>query len=240
MIAVPPRNVAALLLAAAAFCSGCDREDPTISYSTAMIKRYPENARAYNRRGVNYEQLERYEEAVADYTRAIQLQPAAPNFYFNLGNALSSQGRYQRAIAQYDQAIRLFPDDADYYNNRGLAYAKLGRYERAIKNCSAAIWLKPDDADYYHTRGAAYQQQGDTRRAEADFATARKLDPTPCCRAQSSDGWRGVSVSVAPSGVSRGHEDLGRATLPVSPAHPSAASNGRSCCGSAASSTDSR
>ena len=85
MITARRWNVVALLFAAAV-CCGCDGEDPAVARATAMIERYPEKPQAYNQRGVAYEELGHFQEAIADYDRAIKFQPDAPNYYFNRAN----------------------------------------------------------------------------------------------------------------------------------------------------------
>jgi superkiller protein 3 len=49
------------------------------------------------------------QEALADFTRSLEIQPTA-EAYFDLGEALAQSGRIPEAIAAYQQALKLNPD----------------------------------------------------------------------------------------------------------------------------------
>ena len=52
--------------------------------------------------GIAYRNLERYEEAMATYEKAIDLNPQDATAYYNLGNTYYSLERYEEAIAAYE------------------------------------------------------------------------------------------------------------------------------------------
>lgn len=56
--------------------------------------------------------LEMYDEAIADFTEAIRLSPAA-SYYADRGRAKAGKGQYRAAIKDYDEAIKLNPDNID-------------------------------------------------------------------------------------------------------------------------------
>ena len=70
-------------------------------------------ATAYNNRGVNYAGLEQYKKAIADYDRAIKLDPREPYFYFNRAFAHEQLKQRARAIADYRMVLKLNPKDPD-------------------------------------------------------------------------------------------------------------------------------
>jgi tetratricopeptide (TPR) repeat protein len=55
----------------------------------------------------------KYEEVIAAYRKAIQIEPGYAEAYFDLGNALYQQQKYEEAIAAYRRAILLNPDRYD-------------------------------------------------------------------------------------------------------------------------------
>ncbi|MGH6907325.1 MAG: tetratricopeptide repeat protein [Aestuariivirga sp.] len=67
---------------------------------------------AYNNRGNAYSNKNEYDLAIADYDKAIALNPEYAEAYNNRGNAYYRKGKYDRAIADYDKAIALNPEDA--------------------------------------------------------------------------------------------------------------------------------
>ena len=77
----------------------------------------------------------KFEEACAEYEKAIQLKQNFSDAYNNCvyaynswGNVLYTQKLYEEAIEKYRKAIDLDPDYVDAYYNWGLALANLKRY----------------------------------------------------------------------------------------------------------------
>ena len=139
---------------------------------TAVIKaglEMPHNlAIAFNNRGNVHVNLKDYDRAVADYDRAIELNPKYAVAFNNRGFAYRSKGRYDRAIQDYDRAIEISPSYALAFFGRGLAfqdkaqwdfdaYLNEGRYEDlAIRDYDEAIRLNPKNAAAFNNRGNAY------------------------------------------------------------------------------------
>ena len=82
----------------------------------------PDDAPGFNQRGNRYSRNGVYEQAIEDYTRAIELDEAFAEAYFNRGVSYYELGQYQEAITDLSQAIRLDPADDNYYSRRSLAY----------------------------------------------------------------------------------------------------------------------
>ena len=77
--------------------------------------------------------------SLADYDRAIQLNPNNAIAYYNRGNAKYALGRNQEAIADYDRASQRDSNNANAYNNRGKAKYALGKNQEAIADYDRAI-----------------------------------------------------------------------------------------------------
>ena len=121
--------------------------------------------------------LEDYVGAIADYTKAIRLQPDDADAYYNRGLAKAKLEQHFAAIADYAMAIVLKPDDADAYNNRGIAKGRLGQHFAAIADYDTAIRLKPDFVKAYYNRGNAKYHLEQHVAAIADFDIAIRLKP---------------------------------------------------------------
>jgi len=57
------------------------------------------------------EALQRYEEALASYDKAIEIKPDNYYAWQNRGSALGYLQRYEEAIASYKKVIEIKPDD---------------------------------------------------------------------------------------------------------------------------------
>ncbi len=137
-------------------------------------------------RGNAYADLGQYEQAIADYNQAIQINPQDAEAYNNRGIAYADLGQYEQATADYNQALQINPQLAEAYYNRGNAYYDLGQYEQAIADYTQAIQINPQLAKAYHNRGVTYAHLGQYEQAIADFKQALVLckSPNVCQAAQ--------------------------------------------------------
>ena len=79
--------------------------------------------RLYSLRGNNFIEINEYQKAEADYTKAIDLDPENDeNYYFRGFFYLWTLQDYEKAIADFTSAIDSDPDDAYNYISMGDAY----------------------------------------------------------------------------------------------------------------------
>ena len=119
----------------------------------------PLSADEYIMRADQAVRRDKFEEAIANYDKAIYRRPGDTFIYYSRGLAKAKLEEYEAAIVDYDEAIRLNPNDASAYYQRGLAKAELRRYEAAIIDYDEAIRLNPNDAFIYNQREFMKAQQ---------------------------------------------------------------------------------
>jgi Flp pilus assembly protein TadD len=78
------------------------------AYETAL-QLNPANFNAYLGMGLLAENKGSISEAIADYTRSLEIAPT-PEGYYRLGQALEKSSRKEEALAAYQQALKLAPD----------------------------------------------------------------------------------------------------------------------------------
>jgi serine/threonine protein kinase/lipoprotein NlpI len=145
---------------------------------TGCILKRPDHACSYFCRAVAYIKLRRYEEAVADCSKAIQLEPKYAAAWDVRGVVYCDHlGQPAKAVADFSRAIELKPKEAKRWQNRGVAYDKLGRFDKAIADYSKAIELDEKLARTWSVRGFAYFHLGQMNNAVADFSKAIELEP---------------------------------------------------------------
>ncbi len=164
--------------------TNCSGDDPDLSIAgcTEVLSRgnretASAQASAYYNRGLSYHQKGDADRALADYTKAIALNPKHANAYYARGNIYREKGDADRAIADYGQSIRLNPSNANVYFNRALAYRKKGDNDGAIADYTKSLELDATDAEAYYGRGNAYDDKGDYKSAIASFDKAIELKP---------------------------------------------------------------
>jgi tetratricopeptide (TPR) repeat protein len=135
-------------------------------------------ARMYRERGIIHQNLDLYQQALADLDRAIELEPQVSRAYAFRGSAYSHLKKYQQALVDFDRAIELNPSSLRAHISRGNAYYMLRDYARAIADYSRAIELDPKLVGPYVNRGNTYYGMKDYPRALADYNHVIELDPT--------------------------------------------------------------
>ena len=122
-------------------------------------------------------ELDRYEEAIPHFTKAIQIDSKYTLDYLVRGSSYQKLGRHQDAIADFDEGIRLNHNDSVFaYADRGVSYSALGQYEDAIDDFNKAARLGSSYAEIYAFRGAAYSNLGEYQKAIDDYTKALKKE----------------------------------------------------------------
>jgi tetratricopeptide (TPR) repeat protein len=142
-----------------------------------QITKIDPSADAYRGRGVAYYEKGDLDRAMADFDKAITLDPKSARAYVDRAIIYEAKGQLDRAIAEDDQAIALDPKFDIAYNNRCSYYTTKGDSDHALADCNQAITLNPTYALAYTNRGWAYYGKGDYDRAITDYDRSITLDP---------------------------------------------------------------
>jgi len=105
----------------------------------------------YNK-GVDLNNEGRYDEAIAEYNKAIEIDQNFTNAYINRGYDYLKKKQYDPAITDYTKAIELDPEYAKSYNGRGTAYMYIKRFNSAVLDFNKAIELDPNLTGAYTGR----------------------------------------------------------------------------------------
>ena len=135
-------------------------------------------ADGHNNRAIANHKLGKNEASLADYAKAIELDPMSARFLTNRGNLYSDLKRFDEAIADYTKAISLDPAYVAAYQGRGIVYGTKQEYAKAIEDLSKVIELNPADSAAYYNRGVYYSQKQDFQMAKADYTRYIESNPT--------------------------------------------------------------
>ena len=147
----------------------------------------------------------RYTPAIADYGKAIELNPKDADAYAGRGYVYAAKRvppspvvrtdgvvtNQRKAVNDYTKAIELRPGDARLHYDRGSLFAAASEYDKAIEDFDRAIKIKPKYIDAYFSRAAVYRLKSPSlwladsleallanhRKAIAGYSTVIKLDP---------------------------------------------------------------
>ena len=137
-------------------------------------------ALSHNSRGCAYfaeyeldNSADNLENAISDFSKAIELIPKYAEAYNRRGGAYLSKGNSEDAIADLNKAIELMPKCAEAYHNRGLAYFIKGEFILAIRDYTEAIQLELDDAYIYYDKGVAWLHLQKWEEARVDLTRGK-------------------------------------------------------------------
>lgn len=86
------------------------------------------------------------ENAIKDYTAAIELTPSFIPAILGRGYVYFQQGDHEKAIADFGKVIELNPKASVALNNRGYNLLQVGKFAEALKDFDAAIAIAPEYA----------------------------------------------------------------------------------------------
>jgi tetratricopeptide (TPR) repeat protein len=114
------------------------------AYSQAIHERYGEDHATLYSRGKCYLEMGKYEAALADFDRSLEIDPNRGWAYAARAFTYFELGQHDRAIADCDQAIQLQPEYIPSFLTRGLACQALGRTHNAIENFRYVLTSTPN------------------------------------------------------------------------------------------------
>jgi tetratricopeptide (TPR) repeat protein len=145
--------------------------------STREIDPSPATALEYYRRARSWSAQAHSDLALADFDRALALNPKFGSAFTGRANEYFRLGDYQRAIADYNEAVFLDANPGIVYCNRAGAWLKSGEVEIALDDYREAIERNPSYAPAYFGRANANVAQAKYSQALADYRQAIRIDP---------------------------------------------------------------
>ena len=120
-----------------------------------------------------------YEQAEAEYLRAIELEPKDGDAYRRLGQAYDRGNQTVQALAALQKAIELAPNNFRQYQALGAYYTNRGDSSEAIRQFEKCVQLAPDEPDALYALGTAYYNAGQYIEAERELRKAIALGEIP-------------------------------------------------------------
>ncbi len=132
--------------------------------------------KAHNSRGHARMDLGRFNEAVADFSETIRLDPKIAGYYDNRQYAHRQAGELDEALSDAYAAVKLAPTYSFVWRARALVYMDMAQYPMAVSDLREAIRLNPTDAGLYVEFGKAVDAMGRTEEAVGFWSKALEID----------------------------------------------------------------
>jgi len=150
--------------------------DPVLLWQDVAL-RYPGNTSAFNSLGVIYMERGDYDRAIAEFRKAVEINPEHFDGHDNLGVIYSIRKEYDKATQEFQKALALEPNHADAHYNLGLTYSKLMQYDRAEGEFRKALEINPDYAEVYYDLGILYDDLNRCDMAAQQYLKAIAINP---------------------------------------------------------------
>ncbi|MBD2212781.1 tetratricopeptide repeat protein [Nostoc linckia FACHB-104] len=141
-----------------------------------VIKSHP-SALAYRTLAELYKAQNKPDLALANYNKAIEINPKSVDAYTLRGSFYASQQKLDLALADFKTAIELNPKSVDAYAYRGLSYFFQQKWDLALPEINKYIEFNPTFVEVYIVRAQLYTNQQKLDLALADYNKIIELNP---------------------------------------------------------------
>ena len=118
-----------------------------------------------------------FEKAIADWEKALDINPNLSEAWHNRGSALGRLGNYEAAVESFQNALAIDPNNYQAWNDRAHALYQLQSWLEAVDSWSNAIKLMPGNHLFWYNRGCALEQLEKWQDAIASYEKALEIKP---------------------------------------------------------------
>lgn len=133
------------------------------------------DAGACNHKGIALVQEGRYEEAIAQFSRAIQRNPEFVDACHNRALVYLAIGNLGPAVSDFGRVIEIVPQAAEGYADRGRLHLEMSRYDEAVSDFERVIELDSRHAEAHFLRALASYAKGQCDRAWESVERLQRL-----------------------------------------------------------------
>jgi tetratricopeptide (TPR) repeat protein len=144
----------------------------SLQYTEELVAKYPRDERAHLNLGNAYGGRQQNEKAIAEYQKAIEINPGYSPAYNSLGYAYRAVGNNAEAEKAFMKYIELVPNDPNPYDSYGELLMKMGRFDESIEQYRKALAIDPNFGSSHVGIAADLMYAG---KPEAAIAEAQKL-----------------------------------------------------------------
>lgn len=140
-------------------------------YNEAIIQQ-PDFADAYYNRGMVYQQLERLEEALANFEKAQQLDENFPAAVYKKIEVRQSLNQLDQAELEAQALVKKYPDSARFHRIYGDVLLTKSNLNQALAQYQWALKLQPNLVEARINEGVVFQEMDALDEAEKSFRLA--------------------------------------------------------------------
>ena len=135
------------------------------------------DAQGYTTRGLTLAKSGKSEEALAEFDRALALDPYNVQALYGRGLIYQADKRHEQAIADFTAANGLTPQRVEPLLARATSYLAIDKAKEAASDLDEAVQADPNSAQAWSARGVTYERLGDKAKAFTSYGRALALRP---------------------------------------------------------------
>jgi tetratricopeptide (TPR) repeat protein len=152
---------------------GVRAADPLVDSLQDLIK----GERVHLIRGKLALESKRYQEAAAEFRKAVAARPDSVPAHLNLGAALTQTGDLKGAAAEFEETLRIDPTNIVAHYNLGVLLANENKHEQAIAHLQSVFEVDPNDIGARFLFAQELLKSGRLEEALAEFSRVVQANP---------------------------------------------------------------
>lgn len=150
-----------------------------ISFLVFSFGAYAQNGKKYYKAGQDFVEGQKYDDAIAQFTSAIGLEPSNPDYYYSRGQVYEKLLKYTEAKADYEKAMVFAPKNADAVIRLGAIANRMKNYTEALVLLNKASGMARREHDVYKEKTITLLELGKYDIALKCSDTALLIKPEP-------------------------------------------------------------
>jgi tetratricopeptide (TPR) repeat protein len=159
----------------------------TAAIVLVAVYAFGQSAKKYYKAGNEFVDNLKYEDAIAQYTSAIGLEPSNPDYYYARGEVYQKVSKFAEAKADFEKSLVFSPRNVEAMINLGAVDNKLGNYEESLKILNHVSTLDKRNSRLYPEKVITLTNLGRYDQALQVSDTALVIKDTPM-----DYYWRGI------------------------------------------------
>ena len=137
----------------------------------------PDSDEIYNNKCLSLINLNRFDEAIECYDKALKINPHNFKAWNNKAFALHNLNRLDEAIECYDRVLKINPNDFNVLNNKAFSLHELNRLDEAIECYDKALKINPNYFEAWANKGFTLESLGRLDEAVECYNNALEIYP---------------------------------------------------------------
>ncbi|MFY0601034.1 MAG: tetratricopeptide repeat protein [Cyclobacteriaceae bacterium] len=155
--------------------------EAVITMSESLGDSYPDKFEAQAYAGDVLYRMEKSDEALKYYLRAIRIEPSNYSVWQNILNIEAVSNSYDSLIAHADEALEYFPNQAPLYYFSGIGHMFLKKHKKSVQMLDQGTKYSTDPGLltlFYGQMGDVYNSMKESAKSYASYEKALENNPT--------------------------------------------------------------